>query len=195
MRRLFALIPVILLLSSCGGTAQEREEVALDIRSQALEATSCQIEAEVRSDYGDRVYSYTLSFVWQETGESKIVVLAPESIQGVTAIIEEGETKLTYEGAELETGPLDTNGLSPLDALPAFLDACKEGYIAQVDEERWGETDAIRVTYGEGSESTVDTVQYCIWYAVETKQPLYGEILSGGQAVIQCTFHSVIWTT
>lgn len=193
LRRLFALIPMILFLASCGTTTREGEKLALDVRARALEATACQMEAEVLADYGDRVYTYTLSFQWNEAGESRITVQAPETIRGVTAVIAEGETKLLYEGAELETGPLSSNGLSPLDALPALLTACREGYISQVDMERWGDVLAVRVTYGEGDGSVVDAVQYRIWYAVETGQPLYGEILSGGKSVIQCTFQSVVW--
>jgi hypothetical protein len=193
LRRLFALIPMILLLASCGTQTKEGEMLALDVRTRALEATSCQMEAEVLSDYGDRIYAYTLSFQWNETGESRITVEAPEIIRGVTAVIEEGETKLMYEGAELETGPLSPNGLSPMDALPALLTACREGYISRVDLEKWGDTPAVRVAYGEGDGNVVDAVQYRIWYEAETKQPLYGEILSGGKAVIRCTFQSVAW--
>lgn len=196
MRRLFALIPmIVLLLTSCGpADGKKGESLALRVRTQATEASSCRMKADVTADYGDRVYGYTLDYQWNAEGDSRITVEAPETIRGITAVIHQGEVRLTYEETELETGALDKNGLAPLDALPALLRMCQEGYIAQADLEDWGEILAVRVTYGEADTSAVDAVQYRLWFSLETEQPVYGEILSGGQVILQCTFHSVEWT-
>jgi hypothetical protein len=196
MRRWLAFIPMmVLLLSSCGpGDGEKSESLALQVRARAMEASACRMTADVTADYGDRVYGYTLSYQWNREGDSRITVEAPETIQGITAVIHEGEVRLTYEEAGLETGALDQNGLAPLDALPALLRMCREGYISQADLEPWGEIPAARITYGEADTSAVDAVQYRIWFSLETEQPVYGEILSGGRVVLQCTFHSVEWT-
>lgn len=186
---------MLLVLSACGPASEEKgEALALRVRTRATEAAACRMEADVVADYGDRVYSYTLDYQWNARGESRVTVKAPETIRGITAVIREGETELIYEDAALETGPLDPGGLAPLDALPALLRACREGYISQVDLEDWGEIPAARVTYGEGDAGAVSTVQYRIWYSMETEQPLYSEILSGGKVVLQCAFHTVAWT-
>ena len=195
MRRFLTCAPMILLLAlllaACGRAGgNDGEQLALDIRTRMLEAAGCQMEAEVLADYGDRVYSYTLSFQWQREGESVLKVLAPDNIKGVEAVIEKGQTVLQFDGARLETGDLDAQGLSPIDALPALLTACQEGYITNIGTEKLGEEDTVRVTYGNANQEIVDTVQYCVWYQRESGQPLTAEIVSDGRTVIRCNFHS-----
>lgn len=50
-----------------------------------------------------------------------LVITAPEEVAGITATVENGQTFLKFDGVQLETGPLNADGLSPLDALPAFI--------------------------------------------------------------------------
>ena len=76
---------------------------------------------DLTADYGQRVYGYTVDFSETEKDGLSMVITAPENVAGVTARIADGQTALEYDGLQLETGPLNSYGLSPMDALPAFF--------------------------------------------------------------------------
>ena len=124
------LIPLVLLLclSGCQGSVQENN-LALALRADFLAMDGCSGTMDITADYGERVYAYTVSFSsTQETGMT-MVITAPQQVAGITATIAEGQTYLTFDGVQLETGPLNEEGLSPLDALPAFLTAMLSEYM------------------------------------------------------------------
>ena len=140
------LIPLVLLLclSGCQGSVQENN-LALALRADFLAMDGCSGTMDITADYGERVYAYTVSFSsTQETGMT-MVITAPQEVAGITATIAEGQTYLTFDGVQLETGPLNEEGLSPLDALPAFLTAMQSGYMAETGSELLGETETLRI--------------------------------------------------
>ena len=149
MRRQTLCIPLIplvlfLCLSGCQGSVQENN-LALALRADFLAMDGCSGTMDITADYGERVYAYTVSFSsTQETGMT-MVITAPQEVAGITATIAEGQTYLTFDGVQLETGPLNEEGLSPLDALPTFLTAMQSGYMAETGSELLGETETLRI--------------------------------------------------
>ena len=108
------LIPLVLFLclSACQGSVQENN-LALALRADFLAMDGCSGTMDITADYGERVYAYTVSFSsTQETGMT-MVITAPQEVAGITATIAEGQTYLTFDGVQLETGPLNEEGLSP----------------------------------------------------------------------------------
>ena len=142
MRRHWMCAPMIalcLLLPSCGGeTGNAAEELALEIRGEYLSMAGCTARAELTADYGQRVYTYGLDISCTQE-ETVLTITEPENISGVTARIQAGETVLEYDGVRVETGALNRDGLSPMDAVPALLTAAKEGFLAQSVLEGSGE--------------------------------------------------------
>ncbi len=115
------MIPLVLLLSACGGKGSEAEELLQKIRGSYLEMTACSGHMDLTADYGQRVYTFGVDFTWEREGESVLTLTAPENVAGTTARIARGETVLEYDGVSVETGPLDSAGLTPMDVLPALL--------------------------------------------------------------------------
>ncbi|MDD4714990.1 MAG: hypothetical protein PHT34_00340 [Oscillospiraceae bacterium] len=192
MRRFLTCAPMILLillLCACGKDSKA-EERALSIRAQMAGTSAMTMQADVTADYGDRVYAYTLKLDWKKEGQSVLAVLKPDNIKGVTAVLEEGKTKLSFEGASLDTGELSPDGLSPLDALPALIQNSREGYISDTAFSKCGDVPAVAVTYGAPQEGEDQMVTCRIWYREDTGAPLQAEILNGGKAVIHCAFTS-----
>ena len=147
MKRLCApMMTLCLLLAACGGGSGGRgdEELALDIRAEYLGMAACAATAEITADYGQRVYEFTLDLQYTKGGETVLTVTAPEDIAGVTARLKDGAATLEYDGASLETGELDGQGLSPVSALPALLNAVQTGFIAEVGREDLDETATLR---------------------------------------------------
>lgn len=126
------MMTLVLPLAACGGgEGSEAEEALSRVRGMYLEMTACTGHAEMTADYGQRVYTYGVDFSWQREGESLLTLTAPENVAGTVAHIAAGETALEYDGVMLETGPLNEEGLSPVDALPALLRYAREGFAAE----------------------------------------------------------------
>ena len=89
MRKVFSLcvlMMTLLPLSSCfgGGEAQKALDTALTIRGEYLSSAAFSTQAELRADYGQRVYDYTLNISAGEE-ETVLTVTAPELWRRQTA--------------------------------------------------------------------------------------------------------------
>ena len=141
MRRLLFCVPMIILLSACSGTAEisQAEQLALVIRGEYLEAESCLTQVSLTADYGQRVYQYELeASVTPE--ETTLTLTAPETVSGVVAHLQDGESALEYDGMWVDTGPLDNQGLTPVsaDQSPDSLHAIKPPPLhPMAHQQRW----------------------------------------------------------
>lgn len=186
------LLPVILL---CGCTGeQEDNDLALQLRADFLDRTGCAGTMEVTADYGQRVYQYTVTFSGNEKDGLSLVITAPEEAAGITATIAQGQTFLTFDGVQLETGPLNEDGLSPLDALPAFLTAMESGYIAETGTELLGEAEALRLCCREPERAPGQGLETLLWFDKTNQTLLQGELRQDGATVIRCTFSEFLLT-
>lgn len=192
--RIGALMMILcLLLAACGGEgagANRAEQLALEIRTEYIGMTGCMASLEVTADYGERVYSYGMDLTWQKDGETVLTLNAPENVAGATVRIRAGETALEFDGARIETGPLDAAGLSPVDAVPALLAYAREGFMAECGEEALDEVQAVRVGYRDPEAAPGTGTEAAIWFDAATHALLRGEISVDGFTVIQCMFNS-----
>lgn len=192
MRAMLYCTPMILLmlaLGGCGGNGKNSEEaMALEIRTDYLAMTACSGTAEIRADYGQRVYDYTIDFTWQKDGDMVLTITQPEEVAGVTAILHQGETLLQYEDVRLETGPVSPEGLSPVDSIPAFLEYVRSGSITQCGSELLDTVEALRIQCGDPEAAMGSGTEAILWFDKETHALIQGELRSDGFAVIQCKF-------
>ena len=180
-RRLSAiccLFVVICLLIACSGE-QDPGARALELRERFLTSTQ-RFAAELTADYGDRVYHFTLRF---DSEASTLEVLAPALIAGVVIEVSESGTVLHFEGAELNTGPLTEDGLSPLAALPTIVFQWKEGLITGAHYETFQGIRCIVMTT-----DISDTVRHMTWFDAETGIPIKAEILENGFVALTAAF-------
>ena len=197
MRRSIGMcvLMMTLLLSACGGAGESAslQEQALAIRSRYLAAAGCTAKLDVTADYGQRVYTYTVA-VTAAQEETDLTVLAPQEVAGVTARLTAGGSRLEYDGAVVETGPLTADGLTPLSAIPALMEAARSGFIDNCTRELLGEQQTLRILCrdpalpaGQGQETT-------LWLDPDTGALLRGELSSDGQRVILCVFSEFVLT-
>lgn len=195
-RRLCALMILLALsLTACGGD-QERgaEEMMLTARSKYLEMTACSGHMDMTADYGRRVYDYGVDFSWTKDGETVLTLTAPENIAGAAAHISKGETALEYDGTVLETGPLNSAGLAPIDALPALLSYAREGFLAECVLEEWDGMSLLHVTCRDPEAEPGNGTEAQLWFVPETYTLYRGEISEDGATVIQGSFPSFSMT-
>lgn len=178
-----------LLLCGCVGNTSDNE-LTLQLRSDFLSREGCAGTAAITADYGQRVYDYNLEF--SETGADGLtmVITAPEEVAGITAKVDEGQTFLSFDGVQLETGPLNDQGLSPMDALPTLFAAMETGYIAETGTEFFGETEVLRICCRDPKKEPGRGLETLLWFDKAQKTLLKGEIRSEGFTVIQGTFSS-----
>jgi len=183
---LFALMTLLLPLTGCfgGGEGQKALDTALTIRGEYLALTDFSTQAQLRADYGQRVYEYTLDVAADET-EMVLTIAAPELVAGTTARIRAGETFLEYDGVCVETGPLNEDGLTPISAVPALLEAVRSAYINACCFEDSG---LLRCDCGSPDLPPGTGTEYVLWFHPDTHELVRGEISTEGFRCIECTF-------
>jgi hypothetical protein len=177
------LIPLLLVLCACGGAKENRETL---LRQRYCDLTAFAAQAQVTADYGDYLYTYTVTLSGDLTGGS-LTVLAPSSIAGTGFSWSEQEGTLTYEEVTLETGPLAQDGLSPVDAMPLMLRALTTGKLCSTGEQTLNGEDTVFLelanpAYGEGESAVL------LWLGREDGGLRRGEITWEGTTVITYTF-------
>ena len=183
---LICVLMTTLLLAGCGaGGVSEAEQLALTIRGEYLAMDGCAARAAVTADYGQRVYRYEMAVA--VSGEETLLTLsAPETVAGLTARMSGGENLLEFDGISVETGPLDENGLTPVSAVPALLEAARSGYITACALEEDGAV--LRVDCGDPAGSPGTGAETALWFDAATHALTRGEISTDGFRVILCEF-------
>ena len=161
---------------------QKALDLALTIRGEYLSLPNFSTQVQLRADYGQRVYDYTLDL--SATGEDIVLtVTQPELIAGVTARTNAKELLLEYDGLHLETGPLDDSGLTPLSALPAMLRAIREDYLTSYcfDDDGY-----LRISCGDPELPLGTGTEYTLWFHPESHDLARGEISVDGICRVSC---------
>lgn len=169
------IIPILLcalLLSACGKNHGESDFKAFSERLNALETLS--FTAQVRAEYEHKTARFGLSY--EEDGEGgRVTVLAPELIRGVSARVKPGSSTLEYDSVVLDTGSLDSFGLSPLSSLPAMLRAMRLGHVDSI----WEEDGKTVVTL-----EPDDELRCTVWFSKDDMRPLRAELITDGRVTV-----------
>ncbi|MDR0862421.1 MAG: hypothetical protein LBN30_06585 [Oscillospiraceae bacterium] len=164
-----------------GGNARA-EQLTLDLRAAIIAAETVTLRATVTADYGDRAYTFGLLFSGTEN-DGTLEVQSPESIAGVTCAVRDGGATLKFDGAELDTGRIADDAVSPVSALPTLLAQWRSGFIDSMTIEKIGDADALLI-----ASRITDTVSQKTWFDAKTFAPIRSEISEGGRLVIKCDF-------
>lgn len=195
MRKILFCVPMmtLLLLPACAGQpgVSEAEELSLIIRGEYLEMTSCEAEASITADYGQRVYQYELA-VSVDGEETTLTLSAPETVAGITARLEGKDSLLEYDGMSVETGPLNGDGLTPVSSVPVLLEAARSGYITSCALEEGENGSLLRIDCGDPEGQPGAGVETVLWFDAETHALVRGEISVDGFRVILCEFSNFI---
>lgn len=171
-KRIFILLALVLCLSGCGKSDGPTQK-ALDFRTKLMESEGCSFTADITADYGDKLYVFSVDAVFTPD-ETKLSVVSPEAIAGITATVSADGAKIEFDGVELDFGKLANGYVSPV-SVPWLLGQCWLGeYIAYAGTDG----DLERVTYLKGyneEELTLDT-----WLS-EDDIPVHAEVFYGGE--------------
>ena len=187
MRRalLFALtIPLCLALAACGGETDQAERTE-ELQLQFQNLAAAQVEADLTCHYGQEVRTYTLRCDYAPE-RSRVEVLAPEELAGISATLTGEELTVAYDGVMLDAGIYSGTDISPMWALPSILRAMGEGYPLEYGQEELDGMAYLRVTF-EMTDGAGGKRYYAVWLDGEGV-PLRGEIALDDTVVYTAEF-------
>ena len=176
------LTTIIILLSSCAAGSDDAEAVAAHFRA----VSKADYLVHITSSFPGRELSFSLDYSYNRDGDDKVTVVAPDEISGMSFSVKGDAATLEFEGAILEMGRLSENFPSPLAALPALIRTWNDGNFSElaITEMRGNAAYLLISRIQENEEET----EYRTWIAKDDMTPLYAEIFSSGERIIQCDF-------
>lgn len=187
MRKYFyvPMMTLFFLLTACGGGTGEENAETLRSRYQAM--AGCSMEAEVRCDQEGAEWESRLRCEYFPNGESTVEVLSPETIAGIKAAFTDMDWRLEYEGDSLNAGMLSDEMISPALCLPRLMNALREGWLLEENEEEWGETPCLRLSLDQSGTQGGKIIS-TLWLRREDGTPLRGEIAVDDEIILTAEF-------
>lgn len=113
-------LTLVLLLSACGKNGFDPQNVA-----QHYAAGSLRAEYTVTTHAG--VYTeYMLSYR-DGDGLANVTILQPDSVAGVSAVLQNGDAVIRYEDVSLDALLPEVRGYAPMDVLYCLLEDLRDG--------------------------------------------------------------------
>lgn len=120
----------VFCLSACGNATLRAEEIQKTYAAQS----GYQAQAIVSIPRAEETLCYTLA-VEASGEETEVSVLAPETIAGITARVQNDTLALCYDGWVLDAGTVSEQ-VSAVNAVPFVMHAIAEGYLCSCGTER-----------------------------------------------------------
>ena len=114
-------------------------------------------------------------------------VLEPLELAGVRAVIREEGWTLEYGDLCLNAGTLSDEGVSPAASLVRIMDALRNGWLLEENDEEWEDVPCTRLALEQTGTSGGDMVT-TVWLRQTDGTPLYGEIAVDGKTILQVRF-------
>ena len=180
------MIALCLLLTSCSDAG---EESSASLRDRYHEMSGCTMEAAIVCDQEGMEWEASLRCEYVPGGESVVEVLAPETIAGVKAVVSDSDWSLEYEGECLNAGAISSEGISPAACLPRLMNALRDGWLLEENEESWNEVPCLRLCVDQSGTQNGKIVS-TIWLRQDDGMPLRGEISVDGEIILTAEFTS-----
>ena len=136
------------LFVSCGHDAAPIDK-ALLLRESLIASSGVSFHATITADYGDVLYSFALDCTEDSSQNLSFTVTHPETIQGITGVLSNNQSALTFDDKVLAFPPLSDGQLSPVIAPYLFMKALRGGYLSGCGEDGAGYCIYIDDTYNE----------------------------------------------
>ena len=128
MRRFLPLMLFVVFLCGCSKT--DGTESALLLRERLLQSSGCRFSANITADYGDATYAFVLDCQSDAEGNITFTVVEPETIQGITGMIDSAGGKLTFDDRILAFPLLADDQLTPVAVPWLLVRTLRSGYIS-----------------------------------------------------------------
>lgn len=185
MKRIFCLLPLLILLTGCGEENIERAE-ALQSRYARLAGYETDVRVAIARE--DETLIYTLHLT-ADTTCVRAEVLEPEELAGIGAEMTGETLALSYDGMLLDAISLSPR-VSALSCAPMLLKNFPSAYLTSCGSDRFGEEEALRVDFSVTPEG--ETLSCALFFS-QDGAPLYGEIASDGKIIAAVEFTNFVF--
>ncbi|MBQ5777543.1 MAG: hypothetical protein IIV97_01860 [Oscillospiraceae bacterium] len=178
---LFLLSFFFVIFTSCNAGGAMSEELSQSLSSM----THAEYTAKITASFPSREATFVINYSHSPEGD-RASVISPGEVAGVSYTVSDGGATLSFDDAILEIGKLSDGGLSPFSCTGDLIGAWKSGSFDEVTPtSMFGKEALLAIT--RKTENDTET-EYRTWFSKEDFLPLYAEIFSDGNRVIQCEF-------
>ena len=176
MKKLWVLVAVLFLFGCSSDTSEMNRGLAL--REQLLHCASCNFDAEIIADFGDKTYTFTLQCQGNPDGSLTFSVLKPDTISGISGVLSAGGGRITFDKDKAVAFPMLAEGeVTPVSAPWLLYNTLRSGYLTACGTE--GER--LRLTINNSYEE--EALQLDVWLDAEDR-PALAEILWEGRRIL-----------
>lgn len=176
MKRILSVLLVLVLLAGCGSSGSELDRM-LEFRQQLLNSNGCKFDAVITADYGEKIYTFTMSCQTDINGNLTFSVTDPQTIAGISGTVTQNGGHLTFDGQALAFQMLADGQVTPVSAPWLLIRTLRGGYLAACGKDG----DEVRVAIDDSYED--NALRLDIWINSQDV-PIRGEILWKGQRVV-----------
>jgi len=173
------------LFTSCNGNISDSDSILESFQG----ANSANYLVNVTANFPEREVIFSLDYHYNRDGNDRVLVTAPSEIEGIAFNVKGDAAELEFDGATLEMGRLNANGLSPLSALPSLITSWSDGNFSETENTRIFNRDATLVISRDMADEIA--LEFRTWFSKDEQTPLYAELFSDGERVVQCEFERV----
>lgn len=184
MKKVGALLVLLILLSGCTGKSNEIER-GMALRSRLLRSETCSFDARITADYGDKIHNFSVSCQADQDGDLLFSVTEPETIAGITGKLSSGSGKLTFDDVALQFDLMADDQLTPVSAPWIFYQTLRCGYLTSAGMD--GEL--VRLSIDDSYEE--DALHLDIWLD-EQDMPVRAEILYDGWRILSLDVENMV---
>ncbi len=133
MKRILPLLLVIFLLCGCADTGQSMDR-AMGLRGK-IQQKGVSFDTVLTADYGDKVYTFTMTCQGDAQGNLQFTVIEPQSIAGISGTVSKGNGNLTFDDQVLAFDILADGLISPVSGPWVMLETLRSGYLTSCSRE------------------------------------------------------------
>ena len=130
MRKFTVLWFSFLLVLLCGcSSGEDAMGQAMELRSRLAASNGYTFDSRITADFGDKRYTFSMNCRADNAGNLSFTVTDPETISGISGVIDSQGGKLTFDDTALAFELLADGQLSPVSAPWVMVHTLHFGYI------------------------------------------------------------------
>lgn len=176
MKRAVVLLLAVFLLVGCTD-ADVQMERAIALREKILQSDGCTFDAVITADYGEKLYTFSMSCRTDALGNMCFTVTDPQTIAGITGTVKSDGGALTFDDQVLAFELLADDQITPVSAPWLLIQTLRSGYLRSCTLD----ADMLRITIDDSYAD--DALQLDIWLDGDDL-PKQAEILWQGRRIV-----------